>query len=812
LRGQDNDLAKTLQTRQKYQEWVSSILDGLPSRLNVTQAHSGLKLEDHWHSAASPAPLVQENFDSKSLEEEMKENLPIDPSLPLTQANASGDSAHAGVAGAAPTRASDLPAFRDISEAEYEQAAREYSNAHNNGEPPPLNPEQRLAARSILRICEIRAAHLRAGTSSAAYKDDLEREGLTNVVLLCGPGGAGKSAVVHQLASALAELGLGQVVITAFTGVAAAPFGGATLLKLFSLSMFSKTQEHMSVLSAVKVVAGKQRFLDESGKDIKNVALVVIDEHSFNPCTVFGHVDHRMGAMTGDELNLFGGMPLLLCGDNHQKPPPGGKPWYKLMVDFSLEKSLQAWDKVQANVMTATQRGLRLLECSRLVTLKRIMRAAGDKPFADLQHSLRQTDKEATISPSFIKSLKTVSASDAQNDPSWLFAPIATLAHIERDSLNVRQMRAFANFFGKPIIKWRLRITEKGLPDGLNYDRLYEEEDVLWCYVVVGMPVMLTQTIKATRKLTNGTPGLIHSLSFEGACPQEYTRGLQQGLDEIVLQQPPSAVNVRVGQSQSEASFVPPGVTREFAKRRGVLGKHVWHGVPLDDLSELIRTCVPGEQVMCIRKSPDVEEMTLVGTYSAMMQLGRKIDCQVMQFQPAFAVTDFKLQGRTLPKLILNICHRPVAPYMTWCSFYVMVSRVTERDGLRLLIHDKAGLAKLNKLRMPSELVAWERGYKILDSGLGVWDRTLAASALATFELSRAKGQASKAPRKGGKENEGKPPPPAKRQTMPHPNPGAAKRTYTAAGSGTRMASKRKDMPVVETGDLKRSNACSSEE
>jgi hypothetical protein len=478
-----------------------------------------------------------------------------------------------------------------------------------------------------------------------------------------------------------------------------------------------------------------------------------------------------------------------------------------VLVDFSLEKSLTTWDKVQANVMTATQRGLRLLECSRLVTLKRIMRAAGDQPFAEFQHSLRRTDKEADISPSFLKLLKPVSVSDTENDPSWLFAPIATLAHIERDTLNVRQIYSFAKRFGKPVFKWRLKITENGLPDALNYDRLYADEDVLWCYVVVGMPVMLTQTIKATRKLTNGTPGLIHSLSFEGSCPPEYTRGLQQGLEEIVLQNPPSAVNVRVGQSQAEASYVPPGVTREFAKRRGVLGKHVWHGVPLDDLSELIQSCVPGEQVMCIRKSVDNEEMSLVGTYSAMMQLDRSLTCQVMQFQPAFALTDFKLQGRTLPKLILNICHRPIAPYMTWCSFYVMVSRVTEREGLRLLNHDKVGLAKLKTLRMPSELVAWERGYKILDSGLGVWDRTLAASALATFELSRAKGQKSKAPQKDAKENKGKPPPPAKRQTMPHPNPGSVKRTYTAAGSGIRMASKRKDMPVVETGDLKRSNA-----
>ena len=41
----------------------------------------------------------------------------------------------------------------------------------------------------------------------------------------------------------------------------------------------------------------------------------------------------------------------------------------------------------------------------------------------------------------------------------------------------------------------------------------------------------------------------------------------------------------------------------------------------------------------------------------------------------SFALTDFKLQGKTLPKLILSVCRRTRLPWMTIKAFYVLVSR-----------------------------------------------------------------------------------------------------------------------------------------
>ena len=62
---------------------------------------------------------------------------------------------------------------------------------------------------------------------------------------------------------------------------------------------------------------------------------------------------------------------------------------------------------------------------------------------------------------------------------------------------------------------------------------------------------------------------------------------------------------------------------------------------------------------------------------------------------PAFALTDFKLQGRTLPKLIMSIADRPFPPYIDLVAFYVMVSRVTASNGLRVLKRDPSGFSRI---------------------------------------------------------------------------------------------------------------------
>ena len=78
-------------------------------------------------------------------------------------------------------------------------------------------------------------------------------------------------------------------------------------------------------------------------------------------------------------------------------------------------------------------------------------------------------------------------------------------------------------------------------------------------------------------------------------------------------------------------------------------------------------------------------------------------------------MTDFKLQGRALPKLILSIFKRPTPPWMELTGFYVLISRVRTMEGLRVLYRDEQGLAHLRtlqwKLRQKPQLGAWVQGH-----------------------------------------------------------------------------------------------------
>ena len=96
--------------------------------------------------------------------------------------------------------------------------------------------------------------------------------------------------------------------------------------------------------------------------------------------------------------------------------------------------------------------------------------------------------------------------------------------------------------------------------------------------------------------------------------------------------------------------------------------------------------------------------------YAAQQGIAQKVGVKQHQYAIAFALTDFKLQGRTLPKLILSVCKRARLPWMTLASFYVLVSRVRELAGLRLLQRDEAGLSAVAQLQTDEYLHGWECG------------------------------------------------------------------------------------------------------
>ena len=82
------------------------------------------------------------------------------------------------------------------------------------------------------------------------------------------------------------------------------------------------------------------------------------------------------------------------------------------------------------------------------------------------------------------------------------------------------------------------------------------------------------------------------------------------------------------------------------------------------------------------------EGVELRSQLAAAKGLPIKVKVREHQYCLAFALTDFKLQGRTLRKLILSLSDRKKPPWVTICAFYVFISRVRRAASLRLLKRD----------------------------------------------------------------------------------------------------------------------------
>ena len=588
----------------------------------------------------------------------------------------------------------------------------------------PLNVEQRDAGSRVIRAAEYRARRLKAGATAAQIELEMESRGLEQTLLMYGPGGTGKSATIYSIVAAAAELGVGEVVITAYTGVAAAPFAGPMLLSLFNSNPETKSSRNLKTLAPDQLEKLKDKFELEAGVEIDELAVLVIDEVSFVDGLLVGHMDNWLRQLTGNLDAYCGGIIVLFAGDNCQKPPPGGTPWYKDLIDAA--RGAPELRQQLARPDAALARGLKLLRRQKRVVLWRIMRAADDPLFAELQHGMRQVGADAPAAK-LVNMLKPLLRDDVQRDEAWRFAIIGVLSHCERDHLNVAQMRAFAQAFDSPIFKWRLDWSEQyaGLLSGLapaTREALYKEEVALWGWWCEGFPILISETIRSTRKLVNGSPALLDSLEWAGGVPDQVTAAYATG------------------------GFCEREVPVPYCVNACVSGTK-WHGVELDDISERVETLVPGEggatvvPLMVGKKRVDAD---LYGIDAAKAGLPSSVEVHQHTYILAAALTDFKLQGRTLPKLLLSFGARVKMPYMDRMNkLYVLLSRATTLDGLRLLEADQEELKKIAKLQWEPHLEAWEAGY---GNGCGgLWDEDAAAAAYDAVVARRKAASASKA-------------------------------------------------------------------
>jgi len=545
--------------------------------------------------------------------------------------------------------------------------------------PPPLNSDQRAFARQHLRAQRLLARARRSGASKLEALQILKDANLCQIQQLQGAGGVGKSVLLKAMKRIMLEEGLGEMVVTAWTGVAAAPFGSPTLCTLLKIQFARMKHTEAMNEDAINAMVGAFR---DSACAPDRLLVFVVDEMSFLVPEAIEMINIQLQRLCGELDVPFGGVLLLLAGDFTQKPPPNA---------ISLAETLIATDVTHSNPesraiepVSNRAKGLEHFRMARRTVLAKLMRAE-DVTFQEEQKQLRNTTVANPVPESLLRGLRAMTRQDLRSDPSWAFATICVLSNFERHHLNRLQATNFAKIHDIPLVVWRRKIKNRWLDtcDESTINELYENEPGAWEYFVRGAPAMLNENIQPTKYLANGAVGMFHSLSLVPSAQHEEERIKASGFARIELEQPPAIINFQLE-------------------------------LPPEDDGKDIQTLVPGVVVIPVVPSRNTFDYNSTSLFSCLKGVPKTLRCSTFPIDIAFAVTDYKLQGKTKDKLILSLAPRPFPPYQDLKGFYVGVSRVKKRDRLRLLCNAakrRGGFEHIRDLRHTLELKIWNEAY-----------------------------------------------------------------------------------------------------
>lgn len=125
-------------------------------------------------------------------------------------------------------------------------------------------------------------------------------------VLLSGSAGSGKS----YLLSAIKDFYKDKIALTSTTGISSLNVGGRTLHSFFGIYKLDKFDFEKTI----------NKIVEKSGKEIRRLKAIVIEECSMLDSFVFTLVDYAMRQIMN--INVpFGGKQIILVGDFMQLPP-----------------------------------------------------------------------------------------------------------------------------------------------------------------------------------------------------------------------------------------------------------------------------------------------------------------------------------------------------------------------------------------------------------------------------------------------------------------------------------------------------------
>ncbi|KAJ3546688.1 hypothetical protein NMY22_g1957 [Coprinellus aureogranulatus] len=445
-----------------------------------------------------------------------------------------------------------------------------------------------------------------------------------------GRGGSGKSYLIETIVELFSVLSrTDELRLGAPTGIAAALIGGTTLHSLFAVGANYRSSDKNGI---------SKRLVQEW----RGVKYLIVDETSMLSAQFLAVISARLKMAKGDaveeSLQPFGGINIIFTGDFYQLSPPKQPSLFshRLVRDptFLQTRDNDGLDSIAGAYLWR--------HVNTVVLLKENKRQKEDATLAELLDRVRMnTCVDSTGRPirfagaDAIEHLRRREFSYVvSRDPSAMTAfqdaPVIVGSKPLRDTLNACLLVAHAKRLGREVHVYHSKdLIHREKPRTTLASTLWEltsrvtGESFGRLPLFVGMRVMVTENVSIPYKIVNGREGIIVDIKYSADDEgRRYAEAVHVRIDRCTLKAP--------GLDKGVVPFFPTSTSIKYDIRHG----------------------------QTISRSFRRRQVPLV---------------------PAYSYTDYKSQGRTLTRAIIDLASSRGQ------GIYVMLSRVTTLDGLLIL-------------------------------------------------------------------------------------------------------------------------------
>ncbi len=445
------------------------------------------------------------------------------------------------------------------------------------------------------------------------------------LMYVAGVGGTGKTHVIKAILRLFELLNrAGEILVAAPTGAAALNVGGYTI--------------HSLLMMPAKL---KGESLSELVKLWNRVRYLVIDEVSMIGASFLADICHRLQQAKANcgvaALKPFGGVNIIFTGDFGQLKPVLAKPLFdhacinppglqtiREHTGVDNLTGIYLWRQVETVVkLTKNQRQLSDPQYAELLGRTRL---GLGRAFGDLV-----TGELSDVDILHRRMLTQVAQDDPGSLRQFQDAPVIVGTKVLRDVINARIIYQKAKEVNQTVETFYAKDTYRRTPASGDFQRALwklkssvTQDSLGTLPMFPGMKVMLRENIAFSNRLVNGTEGTVVNMVYEVVDGKKYA--------SVAYIRVPGAGKVSEELDEDVVPIFPESVS--FKVQMNVNGK----------------------------------------------ALKRSVSRTQLPLLPAYAYTDYKSQGKSLTRAIVDLDSA-----MSLQGVYVMLSRVKTLDGLLIL-------------------------------------------------------------------------------------------------------------------------------